>query len=175
MSKDRRSDRASRGDILEILAWLHEQGKRRDAVVPEFDVEKTLRLVRAARDADARKFWADLTRTEREAFRAASRERTFPDGTALMHQGQSADEVMVILDGRTAVVVDDDGRERLIARRGPGDMIGESGRTPGNVRSATVVARGTVRALVMKTEDYAAFVSEHFSVPDVVKRHVKER
>lgn len=32
-----------------------------------------------------------------------------------------------------------------------------------------------VLALVMKTEDYAAFVGEHFDVPDVVKRHVKDR
>lgn len=140
-----------------------------------FDVEKTLRLVRAARDADTRNFWADLTPTEREAFKSATREVTFPEGTALMRQGEPADEVMVILDGWTVVVVDDDGRDRVIARRGPGDMIGESGAVPGNTRSATVVARGTVRVLVMKTEDYAAFVSEHFSVPDVVKRHVKGR
>ena len=172
MSEGRRSAEAWRGDILD---WLHEQGKRRDATVPEFDVEKTLRLVRAARDADTRHFWADLTQTERKAFRSASREHGFPDGAALMRQGEPSGEVMVILDGRTAVVVDDDGQERVIARRGPGDMIGESGRAPGNLRSATVVACGTVRVLVMKTEDYAVFVSEHFSVPDVVKRHVKER
>ena len=172
MSEGRRSAEAGPGDILD---WLHEQGKRRDATVPEFDVEKTLRLVRAALDADTRNFWADLTHTEREAFKSASREQTFPDGTALMRQDEPSGEVMVILDGQTAVVVADDGQERVIARRGPGDMIGESGRTPGNVRSATVVACGTVRVLVMKTEDYAVFVSEHFSVPDVVKRHVKER
>lgn len=172
MSKGRRSDEAGREDILD---WLHEQGKRRDATAPEFDVEKTLRLVRAVRDADTRNFWADLTPTEQEAFRSATRELTFPEGAALMRQGEPAGEVMVILEGRTVVVVDDDGRDRVIARRGPGDMIGESGAVPGNTRSATVVARGTVRVLVMKTEDYAVFVSEHFSVPDVVKRHVKGR
>lgn len=83
--------------------------------------------------------------------------------------------VVVSLHAAGYAVVDDDGQERVIARRGPGDMIGESGRAPGNLRSATVVACGTVRVLVMKTEDYAVFVSEHFSVPDVVKRHVKER
>jgi hypothetical protein len=35
------------------LDWLHEQGKRRAESVPEFDVEATLRCVRAARAADA--------------------------------------------------------------------------------------------------------------------------
>jgi DNA-binding CsgD family transcriptional regulator len=36
----------------DILDWLHEQGKRRAEAVPEFDVEKTLGLVFAVRDAD---------------------------------------------------------------------------------------------------------------------------
>jgi Cyclic nucleotide-binding domain len=139
------------------------------------DHSLTLRLVRAARDAEAREFWADLTPAEREAFKSAAREQTFPDGTVLMRQDEPADSIMVILGGRTTVVVDDDGRERIVARRGPGDMIGESGRAAGNVRTATVVAHGTVRALVITTEDYAVFVGEHFSVPDVVKRHVKGR
>jgi hypothetical protein len=38
------------GDALE---WLHEQGKRRAGTAPEFDVEETLRKVRAVQDADA--------------------------------------------------------------------------------------------------------------------------
>jgi hypothetical protein len=109
MSKGRRSEEAGRGEILD---WLHEQGQRREATVPEFDVEKTLRLVRAARGSEARDFWADLTPAEREAFKSAAREQTFPDGTVLMRQDEPADSIMVI----------------------PGDMIGESGRVAGNVR-----------------------------------------
>ena len=35
--------------VGDALDWLHEQGKRRSEVVPEFDVEETLRGVRAAR------------------------------------------------------------------------------------------------------------------------------
>lgn len=42
---------AGNGDILD---WLHEQGKRRDARVPEFDVERILSVVRAARKSDSR-------------------------------------------------------------------------------------------------------------------------
>jgi CRP-like cAMP-binding protein len=172
MNAGKRSAGAGRGAVLD---WLHEQGKRRDAWVPEFDVERILRLVRIIRATDPGNFWTALTPAEREAFRSAAHEQVFSTGSALMRQGEPADEVMVILDGRTTVIADDDGRDRVIARRGPGDMIGESGAAPGNVRSATVVARDTVRALVMTTEDYAVFVSEHFSVPDVVKRHVKGR
>ena len=92
-----------------------------------------------------------------------------------MHEGEPAGNVMVILDGRTKVCVREGGRERVVAERGPGDFVGESGRPPSGVRSATVIAIEPVLALVMKTEDYAAFVGEHFGVPDVVKRLVKDR
>jgi DNA-binding CsgD family transcriptional regulator/nucleotide-binding universal stress UspA family protein len=39
--------------VGDALDWLHEQGKRRARTVPEFDLETTLRALRAARDADA--------------------------------------------------------------------------------------------------------------------------
>lgn len=37
----------------DVLDWLHEQGKRHAGTVPEFDLDATLRKLRAARNADA--------------------------------------------------------------------------------------------------------------------------
>ena len=177
MSKEISANAAGHGDILD---WMHGEGKRRGESVPEFDVEQTLRLVRAvravsARDAAAPNFWTALTPAEQADLVSAAEKQTFQAGTALMQEGERADSVMVILDGRTEVWVREDGRERVVAERGSGDFVGESGRAPSGVRSATVIAIEPVLALVMKTEDYAAFVVEHFGVPDVVKRHVKDR
>ena len=157
-----------------VLDWLYEQGKQRRERLPEFDVEKTLSRARAARDAGAVNFWSVLSPTERTAFESAAREQTFPARTALMREGEQAGEVIVILDGWTKVCLDEDGQERVIAERGPGDLVGERGTVPGNVRSATVIAVGTVRALVMKTADYASFVSEHPGVPDLVKADLRQ-
>jgi CRP-like cAMP-binding protein len=158
-----------------VLDWLYEQGKQRGERVPEFDVEKTLSRARAARDAGAVNFWSVLSPTERRAFESAACVQTFPAGTALMREGEQAGEVIVILDGWTKVCLDDDGQERVIAERGPGDLVGERGTVPGNVRSATVLAVDTVRALVMTTTDYASFVSEHPGVPDLVKKQIYDR
>ena len=158
-----------------VLDWLYEQGKQRGEYVPEFDVEKTLSRARAARDAGAVNFWSVLSPTERRAFESAAREQTFPARAALMREGEQAGEVIVILDGWTKVCVDEDGQEQVIAERGPGDLVGERGTQPGNVRSATVIAVGTVRALVMKTAAYASFVSEHPGVPDLVKKQIYDR
>jgi CRP-like cAMP-binding protein len=155
-----------------VLDWLYEQGKQRGDRVPAFDVERTLSRAHAARDAGAVNFWSVLSPAEREAFASAAHVQTFPAGSALMREGEQAAEVIVILDGWTKVCLDEHGQERVIAERGPGDLVGERGAVPGNVRSATVIALDRVRALIMKTADYATFVGEHPGVPDLVKKQI---
>jgi CRP-like cAMP-binding protein len=177
MSKGISANAGGNGDILD---WMHGEGKRQGERIPEFDVEQTLRLVHAVRDISARdaaapSFWTALTPTKQADLVSAAEKQTFQAGTALMHEGEPAESVMIILDGRTKVCVREGGHVRVVAKRGPGDFVGESGRPPAGIRSATVIAIEPVLALVMKTEDYAAFVGEHFDVPDVVMRHVKDR
>ena len=168
----RRKLAGGNGDVLD---WLYERGKQRASRVPEFDVERTISRARAAHDAGAVNFWVGLSPTERRAFESASHTQTFTPGTVLMREGEQADEVIVIREGWTKVCLDEDGRERVITERGPGDLIGEHGTVPGNVRSASVIALDTVQALVMKTADYAAFIAEYPGVPDLVKEQTYDR
>jgi CRP-like cAMP-binding protein len=158
-----------------IADWLHEQGKRRASELPEFDVDKTINRAYAARDAGAINFWNILSPAEQRAFARTARRETFGPGTVLMSEGDQAGEVHVILDGWVKVCLDEDGLERLIAVRGPGDLVGEGGTMPGNVRSASVIARDAVQALVMKTADYTAFVAEYPGIPDLVKKQTYDR
>ena len=160
------------GDLLD---WLYERGKQRAERVPEFDVERTISRAYAARDAGAVNFWSVLSPAERNAFESAARKQVFEPGTTLVREGEQADAVMVILDGRAKVCLDEDGRERIIAERGPGDLIGESGTMPGNVRSATMTALDTVQALVIRTEDYTALIADFPGVPDLVKEQTYDR
>ncbi len=92
-----------------------------------------------------------------------------------MREGEQADAVMVIIDGRAKVCLDEDGRERVITERGPGDLIGESGTMPGYVRSATMIALDTMQALVMRTEDYTVFIADFPGIPDLVKKQTHDR
>jgi hypothetical protein len=165
------------GDVLD---WLYEHGKRPDEKVPEFDVEKTLRLVRAVREIGAREpdptnFWSLLGHAERGDLVSAASKHAFPRGVALMRKGEQAGHVMIILDGWTKVLVNAGGRERVIARRGPGDLIGEHGVAPGGLRSATVIAVEAVLVLVISTEDFAGIISEHPSMNDIVKMQAYDR
>jgi hypothetical protein len=120
-------------------------------------------------------FWTSLTATERQALAAVALERTFARGARLMTEGEQATYVMVILGGRTRITVRDGDRERVVAERGPGQLVGERAALRLNVRSATVVAMDMVRALVMKTEDFATFISTHPEVLDLVEDQIYDR
>jgi Cyclic nucleotide-binding domain len=163
----------------DVLDWLHDQARLRRDGAPEFDAEKTLRLLHAVRDAAARDdsvtFWTALGSVGWCDIVSASHKQMFPAGTVLMREGEPADTVMVILVGRVRVSVEDRGLDRVMAERGPGDLVGEHGAAPGGVRSATVTAVEPVLALVMETEDFTAFINDHPDVPDLVKQQVYDR
>ena len=101
--------------------------------------------------------------------------RTFAAGARLMEEGERADHVMVILGGRVKVCVDEHGSERVLAVRGLGQLVGERGALKVSVRSATVVALDMIWALVVQTKDFAAFVSAHPRVLDIVQHQLYQR
>jgi hypothetical protein len=120
-------------------------------------------------------FWNSLSAEQQQAFIAMADKRSFAAGARLMQEGERANHVAVILDGWTEIRVRKNDGERVVARRGPGQLIGERAALQISVRSATVVAIQPVDALVMHTEDFAAFVSEHEGVLGIVENQIFNR
>jgi CRP-like cAMP-binding protein len=120
-------------------------------------------------------FWEELTLAEQEALRSVAVRQEFRAGDRLMHEGDQADHVMVIIEGRTRVCVDENGWERVLAERGPGELIGERSGLQVSVRSASVIAQETVRVLTVGTADFTAFVNAHPRVFDIVERQLYDR
>lgn len=120
-------------------------------------------------------FWASLSPAERQALAAVARERVFARGARLMSEGEQADYVMVILSGSTQITAQGEDGARVIAVRGPGQIVGERGALRLHHRSTTVVALEMVRALVLRTEDFASFISERPGVLGVVENLVYDR
>jgi hypothetical protein len=81
----------------------------------------------------------------------------------------------VILSGRTRICIEGNGTERVLAERGPGQLVGERGALQISVRSASVIALETVQALVVRTRDFAAFISAHPRVLAIVEGQVYDR
>jgi CRP-like cAMP-binding protein len=120
-------------------------------------------------------FWEALTSAQRDAFTAVARERIFAAGATLMQEGEQGDHVVVIRRGWTRICVDDGGQQRVIAERGPGQLIGERSALQVSVRSASVMALDTVSALVMTTAEFADFIAAHQSVLRIVESQVYGR
>jgi hypothetical protein len=127
------------------------------------------------RNGDPVVFWEALNPVERDAFRSFAISRTFAAGARLIQEGDQADHVLVILSGRTRICVEENGKERLLAVRGPGQLVGERGVLEVSARSASVIALETVQALVAWSRDFAAFISHHPRVLDIVERQVHDR
>ncbi|MBT8225306.1 MAG: cyclic nucleotide-binding domain-containing protein [Dactylosporangium sp.] len=122
-----------------------------------------------------RSFWHSLDATERKAFAAAAREQAFGGGTTLCWQDDTTTDVIMIESGWTKVTVAAEGRERIIAVRGPGDTIGERAALVKTGRSATVVALENVQALVVTADRFHELLIEHPHILEVLKRQEYER
>ena len=120
-------------------------------------------------------FWAALTEDEQEDLKSVASIRTFAAGGRIMREGDQADHVMVIIEGRARICVDENGWERVLAERGPGQLIGERGGLQVRVRSASVIALDAVRVLMAATEDFTAFVKAHPRVFDIVESQLYDR
>jgi hypothetical protein len=126
-------------------------------------------------DAAKTVFWDSLDPIERDAFRAVASSRTFAAGARLITEGDQADHVIVILSGRTKICIEENGGERTLAERGPGQLVGERAVLRLSVRAASVIALDRVQALVVRTRDFAAFISDHPRVLGIVESQLYDR
>jgi CRP-like cAMP-binding protein len=116
-------------------------------------------------------FFARLSDDEAAAFRSRAVARHFDRGTTLMHQDEVPGRLIVVEQGHAKVTtLADDGREVILAFRGPGDLVGEIAALGGEPRSATVRALEPIEAMAMAASDFDAFLEEHPRVALVILR-----
>ncbi|MFL5870754.1 MAG: Crp/Fnr family transcriptional regulator [Solirubrobacterales bacterium] len=102
--------------------------------------------------------------------------RRFRKGQALFHQHGSSDRVVVLLSGRVKVSkLTDDGKEIVLAFRGPGDLLGELSAIDGAPRSATVEAVEPVEALAVAARDFRSFLIAHPEVALLLLQMISHR
>src|SRR5688500_1447265 len=79
-----------------------------------------------------------------------------------MTEGEASDHVIVLLSGRAKVSsYTEDGKEVVLAFRGPGELLGDFSALDGAPRSATVAALETIEALILGSEKFLAFLEDH--------------
>ena len=107
-------------------------------------------------------FLAALEEPERADLLDRGRRRRYRRGAVVFHEGGGSDEIVVVLAGRVKVsTVTAEGKEVVLAFRGPGDLLGELSAIDGEARSATVGALEPVEAAVVAASEFRAFLSAH--------------
>ncbi|GAA0945025.1 Crp/Fnr family transcriptional regulator [Nonomuraea longicatena] len=122
-------------------------------------------------NAEPGEFLTLLTPDEVAALRAGGRPRRWERGDTVMAEGESADWVLLLTEGRVKVSSHTRaGTEVVLAVRGPGGLVGEMSAIDGSPRSATVTALEPVEGLVV--QDFATFLGTHGRVAVLLMRLV---
>jgi HEAT repeat protein len=100
------------------------------------------------------------------------KEHTHPDGDVIGAEGELGEEMHLLLDG-TVRVVRGDGE--TIARRGPGEVVGELSVIRRAPHVATLIAEGDVRTLHIGYREFEAMVHERPDIALAVMRVLAER
>lgn len=119
---------------------------------------------------------ADLSPADLQRVAAIATERDFVDGELICEQGETGDEMFVIVSGEVRVVVNNEGQpEKEIARRTAGDVVGEMSLISGDTRIASVVAIGDVRTLRLDRLNFESLLRERPDVALAVMRELCSR
>jgi CRP/FNR family transcriptional regulator, cyclic AMP receptor protein len=87
-------------------------------------------------------------------------ETDFPEGAALVREGEPGDRFLIIRNG--SAVVDQGGR--TLRHLGAGDFVGEISLIDGSPRSATVTATAPVAALCIDRDGFTRLMDEFPSI-----------
>ena len=80
--------------------------------------------------------------------------RTYADKTVLIKEGEVQQEIFWILSGEVYITRKMGDKYKVLATLGKGELIGEMSFFDKSVRSATVIAKGPVEALVFSKENF---------------------
>ncbi len=104
--------------------------------------------------------------------------KVYEDGNIIIRQGEPGDCMYEIQEGQVEVVQEKDGKEIQLAVLSRGDFFGEMALFDREVRSATVRAKGEVRALTIDKRTFLRRITEDpslaFRIVERMSRRIRE-
>jgi len=113
----------------------------------------------------------ELAPADLGAIAEVAQERSFADGELLASEGELGDELMIVASG--TVRVEAGGSE--IARRGPGEVVGEMSLITRGPRIASLVADGDVRAIRIGRREFESMIHDRPDIGIGVMRVLAQR
>ena len=107
-------------------------------------------------------FLRQLGTVDAEALVHQVRRKAVPKAQSILHAGAAGDDVVLVLAGRVKLLAyGTEGREVVLAIRGPGELIGEMAALGGQRRTATAIAVDDVEAVYLGADELRAFLLDH--------------
>ena len=119
--------------------------------------------------------FADLSPEDLKHVAEVAHEEWYPQNTDIFHQGDDGRMMFVIVDGSVRVIRTMDGKDQVLAERGPGDFVGEMAIIESAPRSATLHTQSEVRVLAIDDEIFKGILRERPDVSFAVLRSISRR
>jgi HEAT repeat protein len=119
--------------------------------------------------------FAELTPSDLSSVAKAAEENLYPGGELIAAQGEPGGEMHVVVSGEIEVGVADSGDRLELARRGPGEVVGEMSLIAEKPRMASLIAVGDVRTLSIDRARFERILAERPEVSLAVMRQLCAR
>ncbi len=117
-----------------------------------------------------------LATTDLGTIAAAAEERYHAPGDVIARQGEPGDELFIIVSGAVQVMDEDaEGRRVELARRAPGEYVGEMALISQEPRMASLLAADQVRVLCLGQKTFEAILRERPEIGLAVMRELCQR
>lgn len=108
--------------------------------------------------------FVNLSPADLKQVAAIAHEETFSDGTVLTQEGDVGDVMFIIVSGEVSVTSTLHQKQLEIARRKPGEYVGEMALISREPRTATLTAVGNVHALCIDQRSFEALLRDRADV-----------
>jgi putative peptide zinc metalloprotease protein len=119
--------------------------------------------------------FAELDTQQVQLIAATMKEEAYEKGQVIIRQGEVGETFYVIQSGRVQVAVEQEGQQKVLAERGPGEYLGEIALLLQVPRTATVTALTPVQMLTLRKRDFEQLVAKHLYVSRRLERESSRR
>jgi HEAT repeat protein len=119
--------------------------------------------------------FAELTPSDLSSVAKAAEENLYPGGALIAAQGEAGGEMHVVVSGEIEVGVAESDDRLELARRGPGEVVGEMSVITEKPRMASLIAVGDVRTLSIDRARFERILAERPEVSLAVMRQLCAR
>ena len=164
-------ERASRDDDAFVAACAGAVIERRDGKDGMARTGTTMPAIERVLFLRRVPLFDELAPADLGAIAEVAQERSFADGELLASEGELGDELLIVASG--TVRVEAGGSE--IARRGPGEVVGEMSLITRGPRMASLVADGDVRAIRIGRREFESMIHDRPDIGIGVMRVLAQR